>query len=315
MAVGTGAAFATRMAISWSVKGSMLTGSGTQCVLHGEPFILRILPKEGSNKIEERTFQDSEGSGVIHVAYKAAPLWDRQRRRVISVTVGTRMSSQVNHDFAESPTLKLREEWQFRDYIDQSHDPPSVDITLQVKFFDDQSSIQGLPGIAVERDMPSGTPISTPESGMQEDPALQPTSFSLETPSQGQPSEESYVPHTFNFTLRIADGGSLGLELRELRDVREVEGGAFLVTGVVEGGAVASWNWQCQEGPQFLKTVCINDVITSVNGRVGCRDMAQEIDSQMNLHLELVGLRPWSWYMWQHALSQGADASRAHVAI
>lgn len=74
----------------------------------------------------------------------------------------------------------------------------------------------------------------------------------------------------FRFTLRKADGMSLGLDL----NVVDIGGSFALVIRTVQtGGAIESWNRQCTGGVGESRVVTAGDIIAQVNDRIDCKGM------------------------------------------
>jgi len=79
----------------------------------------------------------------------------------------------------------------------------------------------------------------------------------------------------FGFTIRKADGCSLGL------DINHTDMGNWLhVTGIKPGGAIHAWNKQCMGGPAGGKAVMPGDRIVKVNNATTPTEMLQECREQ-----------------------------------
>lgn len=83
----------------------------------------------------------------------------------------------------------------------------------------------------------------------------------------------------FTFTLRRADGVSLGL------DVNCTD--ALIVQGVRPEGAVDSWNRQVRDGPTGWKALRVGDALVAVNGETDCWKMLDEIKGNQLLKIEV----------------------------
>jgi len=89
---------------------------------------------------------------------------------------------------------------------------------------------------------------------------------------------------TFTFTLRLADGHGLGIDVAE-PPASEV----LIVQQVLPEGAIEAWNKQCLDGSvACLKVVQYGDVIVRVNGRTERQGMLQECKEKMLLKLTVV---------------------------
>lgn len=88
---------------------------------------------------------------------------------------------------------------------------------------------------------------------------------------------------TFSFSLRKANGVSLGLEMVWGSPDDE----EMTVTKIKPGGAIATWNNQCIGGPGAGKSVAVGDKITSVNGETNVEKMLQECREQTLLRLTI----------------------------
>eukprot|EP00929_Paragymnodinium_shiwhaense_P010214 TRINITY_DN114756_c0_g1_i1.p1 TRINITY_DN114756_c0_g1~~TRINITY_DN114756_c0_g1_i1.p1 ORF type:complete len:320 (-),score=74.74 TRINITY_DN114756_c0_g1_i1:186-1145(-) len=84
----------------------------------------------------------------------------------------------------------------------------------------------------------------------------------------------------FEFTIRKADEGGLGLEIALSEDEREL-----LVVDVQADGAVAAWNRQCVWAANSLKMVVPGDRLLRVNGREGGEAMVRELKERRLLRL------------------------------
>eukprot|EP00746_Dinoflagellata_sp_MGD_P035118 gnl/MRDRNA2_/MRDRNA2_183937_c0_seq1.p1 gnl/MRDRNA2_/MRDRNA2_183937_c0~~gnl/MRDRNA2_/MRDRNA2_183937_c0_seq1.p1 ORF type:complete len:458 (+),score=121.20 gnl/MRDRNA2_/MRDRNA2_183937_c0_seq1:86-1375(+) len=111
------------------------------------------------------------------------------------------------------------------------------------------------------------------------------------TPSQpkstGSPNSDGSVKDknniTFSFTLRKADGASLGLDVSHNNSTKDLH-----VCNVLPGGAVDAWNRQCANG-QPERAVLKGDRIVSVNSVSGCgKSMLEECKNNQLLKLTLV---------------------------
>mmetsp|Transcript_73379 Transcript_73379/g.162300 ORF Transcript_73379/g.162300 Transcript_73379/m.162300 type:complete len:331 (+) Transcript_73379:126-1118(+) len=81
----------------------------------------------------------------------------------------------------------------------------------------------------------------------------------------------------FSFTLRLADGGRLGLDVTRSHDEH-----ALIVKRVLPEGGIQAWNRQVLGGPKWRKAVRVGDAIVSANGTTGCQGM---LDALMGTHL------------------------------
>jgi len=86
----------------------------------------------------------------------------------------------------------------------------------------------------------------------------------------------------FSFTLRVADGVELGMEVCHLDG-----GDALHVKGVKPGGAIEAWNKQCVGGPAAGKAVSIGDKIVSVNDFCKPQEMLRECREKKMLRLSV----------------------------
>mmetsp|Transcript_73378 Transcript_73378/g.162296 ORF Transcript_73378/g.162296 Transcript_73378/m.162296 type:complete len:335 (+) Transcript_73378:126-1130(+) len=106
-------------------------------------------------------------------------------------------------------------------------------------------------------------------------PQLHPASF--------PPSPESPVVDIeglgtiFSFTLRLANGVGLGLNVTRSHDDY-----ALIVKGVLPEGGIQSWNRQVLGSSKCMKAVELGDAIVSANGTTGCQGM---LDALMGTHL------------------------------
>jgi len=113
---------------------------------------------------------------------------------------------------------------------------------------------------------PEATPRKTPQQTPQ--PAWQPTTPQAPPPSPFFKFGDSLL---FTFTLRLADGIQLGLEIN--RDEHNQE---LVVKKVIPGGAAEAWNRQCFAGPFSSKAVVPTDRIVGINGRSDITGMMEE---------------------------------------
>lgn len=87
----------------------------------------------------------------------------------------------------------------------------------------------------------------------------------------------------FTFTLRKADGASLGLDVSHTNNAKVLQ-----VEGVLSGGAVEAWNRQCANG-QPERAVAKNDKIVQVNNVVGdAQAMLKECKDNQLLRLTVI---------------------------
>lgn len=93
--------------------------------------------------------------------------------------------------------------------------------------------------------------------------AQMPASMPQMAPTPAQPQQG--IATTFVITLRKADDVSLGLSV----NADEKEEKALVVEGVLPGGAVESWNFQCFGGSQQERVVVPGDRIVCVNSIEG----------------------------------------------
>jgi hypothetical protein len=107
--------------------------------------------------------------------------------------------------------------------------------------------------------------------------------------STGSPNSDSSVVKgdknnlTFSFTLRKADGASLGLDVSHNNSTKDLH-----VCNVLPGGAVDAWNRQCANG-QPERAVLKGDRIVSVNNVSGCgKKMLEECKNNQLLRLTLI---------------------------
>jgi len=91
----------------------------------------------------------------------------------------------------------------------------------------------------------------------------------------------------FGFTLRLADGVALGLELDPASD-----GSGLEVMAVVADSAIASWNKQCRAGPKASKEVRVGDKLVAVNNTTEAAVMELECRTKTMLKLTLVRGEP-----------------------
>lgn len=87
----------------------------------------------------------------------------------------------------------------------------------------------------------------------------------------------------FGFTLRIAHGVELGLEVTHGGDQKGLK-----VIGVKPDGAIAAWNRQCVSGPGAGKEVKFGDRIVAVNGTSEAAHMLNECREKRMLKLTVV---------------------------
>merc|ERR1712113_491383 len=93
--------------------------------------------------------------------------------------------------------------------------------------------------------------------------------------------------YVFRFTLRRADGVSLGLEVE-----RDMNDRALLVRTVFQNGAVDAWNRQCVETRMGWKAVLPGDRIVQANKALGCEAILEEIKQRFLLHLVIARETP-----------------------
>lgn len=86
----------------------------------------------------------------------------------------------------------------------------------------------------------------------------------------------------FSFTLRVAEGVDLGLEV-----CHHDGGDALHVQGVKPGGAIEAWNKQCVGGPAAGKAVNVGDKIVSVNDFCKPKEMLQQCREKKMLRLSV----------------------------
>merc|ERR1719359_160858 len=84
----------------------------------------------------------------------------------------------------------------------------------------------------------------------------------------------------FGFTIRKADGCSLGLDIDHSNQHKYLQ-----VTGVKPGGAMQAWNKLCVGGPSAGKAVVAGDRIVKVNDATTPREMLDECREKKTLRL------------------------------
>merc|ERR1711879_1105116 len=87
----------------------------------------------------------------------------------------------------------------------------------------------------------------------------------------------------FTFTIRRADGGSLGLQVEQ-----SSRGEGLVVRGVSPEGAIDAWNRQCFGCSSQDRAVHAGDEIACVNGMSACKEMLEEIKAKQLLKLLVV---------------------------
>ncbi|CAE8731672.1 unnamed protein product, partial [Polarella glacialis] len=90
------------------------------------------------------------------------------------------------------------------------------------------------------------------------------------------------APPRFSFTLRKADDKDLGLHVTHAEWQLPL-----IVTSIVQGGAIETWNKLCV-GRFAFRAVLAGDHIVSVNGISGVQSMVDEMRSKVLLRLEVM---------------------------
>jgi hypothetical protein len=99
------------------------------------------------------------------------------------------------------------------------------------------------------------------------------------------PPMEDIDGFIFNLTLRVADGGNIGL----VTSHGASSGCALHINQVLPGGAVEAWNRLCSNGAAAERVLCPGDRIVSVND-ISCdpQRMSQEVMSRRLVRLQVV---------------------------
>eukprot|EP00446_Apocalathium_sp_SHHI-4_P013511 CAMPEP_0177198300 /NCGR_PEP_ID=MMETSP0367-20130122/25061_1 /TAXON_ID=447022 ORGANISM="Scrippsiella hangoei-like, Strain SHHI-4" /NCGR_SAMPLE_ID=MMETSP0367 /ASSEMBLY_ACC=CAM_ASM_000362 /LENGTH=351 /DNA_ID=CAMNT_0018646561 /DNA_START=4 /DNA_END=1059 /DNA_ORIENTATION=+ len=145
-----------------------------------------------------------------------------------------------------------------------------------------------------------------------------------------QPSDSFFGGYTFTFTLRLADGSGLGVDV-----LSSSTSNGLIVEQVLQGGAIEAWNRQCWDGTSMvMKAVFKDDAIVSVNGKTDCQSMLQECRNKVLLKIKIVRkfsgdplaahLAPAPCHMWSDALGlccmlgascPGCNGPSQHIAM
>lgn len=103
----------------------------------------------------------------------------------------------------------------------------------------------------------------------------------------------------FGFSHRRADGVEWGIDVTPtiIADGASEQHEALLVHGIIQGGAIDSWNKQLIStgGPIAVKVVQVGDIIVAVNGKRDCASMAHMVqESSSSILLKVKVLRQMS---------------------
>jgi len=88
---------------------------------------------------------------------------------------------------------------------------------------------------------------------------------------------------TFGFTVRLAEGVELGLEIHQRANDK-----ALHVNSVKAGGAIEAWNKQCVSGPAAGKAVLPGDKIVAMNAATDPDSMLIEVRTKKMIRLTIV---------------------------
>jgi len=257
--------------------------------------VVTIYPKVVSTKRGGSNFRASQGVGTVHVKNNRPESVDLS----VSVRVGPEgPTMRAVHNFGSDSILKFAREIDFKAALDRSVDPPRTEVSIQVTEVSvgreagvaeaagptdpvggdgsEAAAPPPSPAAAAAAAAP-GTPPPTP-SAREVDGAARPPCI---PPSPYQVLESGSI--FFGFTIRLADGFSLGLDV-----VRDDGGRALRVKGVLSDGAIEAWNRQCVSSPAASKAVRAGDAIVRVNDRIDCEGMLAECRHQLLLRLCVV---------------------------
>jgi hypothetical protein len=324
-------------AATWSVDGRRLKGRDTRLssmlrpLLRGGPecaeLVVTIFPLPASSKRGGACFKAANGVGRIQL--KCNNPVDQELS--IGVTVGETSKRFQKHNFALNPLMTFHGHWDFTSFIDPSKDRPTVSVSLQLLAPEEAEETPCLAGISdpaiaafslggsvqlppipeVPRESgrnsptigssstPDLTPYSTPREMVQVPWSYSPPQ--MPSPATPPPSPASFFTigesELFCFTLRLADGIGLGLEIN--RDDFDQE---LLVVRVSPGGAAEAWNRQCFQQAFSHKAVCMCDRIVAINGCCDPSSMIEECNQKQLLKLFVVrgdlphAKIPCGWY-------------------
>eukprot|EP00929_Paragymnodinium_shiwhaense_P026371 TRINITY_DN15702_c0_g1_i1.p1 TRINITY_DN15702_c0_g1~~TRINITY_DN15702_c0_g1_i1.p1 ORF type:complete len:521 (+),score=122.41 TRINITY_DN15702_c0_g1_i1:103-1665(+) len=276
-------------------------------------FVLTIKPRQIGNGRGEANFRASEGCGSIQVKCNETVHAPCKMRLDVG---GEITGCTIEHDFAEAATVTFPMEWNFRESLAgvergsvvcvrfgagllplakapkmlplQRIPMPPVDMCDMVDGPDgmgpdDTGACSGDGFTTPSTLTPEATPRWTAADGQQS-----PVSQAAQLFEAQSPAQESYagaidwVPYWqdfyFDFCLRKADGGSLGL------GVNGDDGVQLVVNDVAEDGAVAAWNRQCKD-KDSAKVVLPGDRIICVNGKHDAAGMKHECKEALLLKI------------------------------
>lgn len=281
-------------------------------------FILSICPSVSSIPGRKPSFEKSNGVGKIQVKANEPVDMDVW----VSITVGDDGAShRVEHNFWHKPLLLVPGDWDFKRASGAGTHRNEVRIAVRVESA--RRATNEWPAWSDTVDAPAAEALALQassgvrapgESAPSRPPSLRlPQLCELErtpestpectprhplAPRAPSPSEKLGGSSVlFSFSIRRAAGVKLGLEIERGEDEC-----SLLVKSVRPGGAMDAWNRQCTDawngqctaGPSSGKAVLPGDRIVSVNGKVDCVDMLEEIGGRELLRLAVFRVVPGS---------------------
>lgn len=254
---------------NFRVDGARLSSTDTRIVKTQYPIVLTLTPRKTSDRKGGASFKASRGVCEAQLKHNDPSPGLTQVTVKIAKVVHT-----LSHDFSCRSLLKLPGTYNLHGFT-------SVDISIELAAAKEEAecSEQSEESTDIAEEAWQHDSCNTPSTCSP--PSSAPATPWLSTPvatprsSRHQASPEGELDFTFEFTMRRADGYTVGLDVA-------LDRGYVMVNQVHPGGAIHSWNMQCQQNDVMgVKAVVPGDVLLSVNGKTTHQEIVDEFSKYL----------------------------------